>query len=794
MVAHLSGRGWAMTRTLRHQRSILLALLSMAILSLEVIATRLASVIFVSDRAYIILSVGILGLGAGGFIAHVREQKGNAGGSFSPWQLFLLLGIALALFAAIVTTPAATSPVVILPLLLIPFVIGGYLSARLYRGASGWGSLAYASDLAGAVIGALASLWIINTFGGVNAVLCITLVAWGGAGIALAFDGRKRAGALAAVLVLSAFAGLWSVGQKRILGDVPIGVAPEKDFYSVYDDPGARPTIIDSRWSVFGRADLVAYGHQDMVMQLFVDGSAGSQVYRFNGDIHHTNPFLHELLLHHTNAIPFLCLPDSAKRRMLVIGPGGGKDVLLGLLGGAGSIRAVEVNPDFVAMVRDHGSYTGGIYTDFANVSVVVDEGRRHVQRMRDTVDLIVMALPSTAQVQGIEAFATNENFLLTREAFKEYARVLSPWGAIVLTVHNSWELARVLVTAVAMFQDAGVPAGEIPHHFVMLESEYAPTIVIGKTAFSPGEAARWRDVCTRLRADYPRVTYLPHDMLGENPSAMSGFLRVIAQSPMALQTAVDRNPVQIAPCTDDSPYFYNRFRTGPRELHWLLAFIGFWCLVVALVALLRRRSGMHQQTAHVGVLPEWIALCAGAGFMIVEVSLLQKLVLWVGTPTTSLAILLSVLLTGAGIGSLISSALSSTLRPLRVLLIALTAIIVLGVCLVVASPYVLSLVIDGSDGSRLGAVAVLLLPLAVALGIPFPVALGMLTDAGRERSIPRLYALSCSFGVLGSVLAILLSVVWGFTAAIVVGLAWYGVLFVPATRVWQGSDAGRGK
>ncbi|MBK7259585.1 MAG: hypothetical protein IPI01_17645 [Ignavibacteriae bacterium] len=778
-----------MTRTLRNQRSILLALLSMAILSLEVIATRIASVIFVSDQAYIILSVGILGLGAGGFVAHARERKGNAAGGLRPWHLFLLLGISLTLFAVAVTTPAVTSPALFLPLLLTPFVIAGYLSARLYRGASGWGSFAYASDLGGAVIGALASLWIINTFGGVNAVLCITLVAWGGTGIALVFDGRKVAGGLTAVLILSAFAGLFSLGQKRILGEVPIGVAPEKDFYTVYDDPGARPRIIDSRWSVFGRADLVAYGHQDMVMQLFVDGAAGSQVYRFNGDLRQTNPFLHELLLHHTNAIPFLCLPDSAKRRMLVIGPGGGKDVLLGLLGGAGSIRAVEVNPDFVAMVRDHRSYTGGIYSEFANVSVVVDEGRRHVQRMRDTMDLIVMALPSTAQVQGIEAYATNENFLLTREAFKEYARVLSPWGAIVLTVHNPWELSRVLVTAVSMFQDAGVPPAEIPHHFALLESEYAPTIVIGKKAFSTEESVRWRDVCARLRADFPRVTYLPHGVLGENQSPMNGFLHVIAQSPIALQAAVDRHAVQIAPCTDDSPYFYNRFRSGPRELHWLLVLVGLWCLVVALVALLRRRPATHQQTTHAGALPEWIALCAGAGFMIVEVSLLQKLVLWVGTPTTSLAVLLAILLTGAGVGSLISGALASRIRPVGVLLIALIAIVVLGVCLIVASPHVLSLVADGSDGSRLGAVAVLLLPLAVVLGIPFPVALGILAGAGRERAIPRLYALSCSFGVLGSVLAILVSVVWGFTVAILVGLAAYGVLIIPAARVWWRAD-----
>jgi spermidine synthase len=180
-------------------------------------------------------------------------------------------------------------------------------------------------------------------------------------------------------------------GNSEFLGRVPIGNFPEKDFYHVYQDPSIRSQIIDSRWSIYGRSDLVQYSHQDMVRQLFIDGAAGSQVYRFNGNIRKTNSILQELLLHHTNAIPFLCLDKDQKRSMLVIGPGGGSKVLIGLFGEVEKITGVEVNPDFVQIVRDYKNFDGGIYSDFSNVEMVVEEGRHYVKRINGNFDLIVM-------------------------------------------------------------------------------------------------------------------------------------------------------------------------------------------------------------------------------------------------------------------------------------------------------------------------------------------------------------------------------------------------------------------
>ena len=99
-------------------------------------------------------------------------------------------------------------------------------------------------------------------------------------------------------MVLFVLAGaLFYNWKHEFLGRVPMGDFPEKDFYHVYQGPSIRLQIIDSRWSIYGRSDLVKYSHQDMVRQLFIDGAAGTQVYRFNGNIRSTNSILQELLL-----------------------------------------------------------------------------------------------------------------------------------------------------------------------------------------------------------------------------------------------------------------------------------------------------------------------------------------------------------------------------------------------------------------------------------------------------------------------------------------------------------------
>jgi predicted membrane-bound spermidine synthase len=670
------------------------------------------------------------------------------------------------------------NPFLFLFLLILPFFFSGIVYAQIYKAYGSSSFPLYASDLTGAAVGSVASLGLISLFGAPNSIVLIALVTFALSVVFLRswITRGKRIGVYAMLVLF--FVLLFLNGRNEFLGRVPIGNFPEKDFYYVYPDAPTTSRIIDSRWSIYGRSDLVQYSHQDMVRQLFVDGAAGSQLYRFNGNIRNTQSLLQELLLHQTNAIPFLCLEKDEKRSMLVIGPGGGKEVLIGLFGEVDTISAVEVNPDFVGIVKDHKEFDGGIYSDFPNVRIFVEEGRHFVKQSKDLFDLIVMALPSTAQMQNIEPFATSENFLLTSEAVEDYLKKLTPDGRLILTVHNDWELMRLLTTAVTVFADRGVSGDEIRNHFAVFEAEYAPTIVIKKNAFTSDEALRWEKTTGALARDLPAVSYLPYGMKDDHPSRLNQFLSGVSHSRDRVKSYITQSRYDISPCTDDRPYFYNIFTGVPGEYLWLLAgTIAFNLLVIWQPFRLIRRKSPDARLPEVA-LPLSILACIGVGFMVLEVSLFQKLVLYLGSPTISLSILLSSLLVGMGSGSYFAKIIFGA-EPTRRLYIVSIAIVAVGILLFLISPAILGKALEFGLPLRAAITFLVILPLAFLLGIPFPSCIQLLAENHKDQYIPWMYGVNGSMAVLGSVLAIVGSMLFGFTWTYLGGLLPYLGVFL---------------
>jgi SAM-dependent methyltransferase len=462
---------------------------------------------------------------------------------------------------------------------------------------------------------------------------------------------------------------------------------------------------------------------------------------------------------------------------MLIIGPGGGKEVLIGLFGEVEKIIGVEVNPDFVEIVKNHKEFDGGIYSDFPNVEIVVEEGRHYVKQSKDTFDLIVMALPSTEQMQNIEPFAMSENYLLTTEAIQEYLKILTPEGRLILTVHNRWELMRVMTTAVSVLNDMGIAGDEMQNHFVVFEAEYAPTVIIKKSAFTMDETLRWQKTCRTLPQDFPNVTYLPFGVMGSNRSTIDNFLTRVCRSDKSLQAYIAHHEYDISPCRDDKPYFYKIYRGIPQEYLWLLVGIaGFSFLVIWLPLMLVRKRERQNNLQEI-TLPLTIFSCIGIGFMVIEISLFQKLVLYLGSPTISLSILLSSLLVGMGIGSYFGKRIYEAELRRRLSVVSIS-IVVTGILFVVASPYLLSKCLEYGLALRSAVCFLMILPLAFLLGIPFPSCIQLMKLEKKEVHIPWMYGVNGSMSVMGSVLAIVLSMILGFTMTYFVGLSFYLSIF----------------
>jgi Spermidine synthase len=756
-------------------------LLSGVVLCFEIISTRISSVIFVSDYAFIILSLAILGLGSGGIYCYYRVKENNAVTSLKIISRSLsLFGVSLCLFIILVIKFSIVNPFLYFFLLFLPFFFAGIVYAQLFKTYAEHSFLLYASDLSGAAIGSIASLGLFSFCGAPNSILLLTIIVFG---TALSFNHsrmmRIKIIGLYTILFLSLFMLLYN-GKNEFMGRVPIGNFLEKDFYTVYSDPTIRSQIIDSRWSLYGRSDLVQYSHQDVVKQLFIDGAAGTQMYRFNGNVKKPGELLINILLRYTNSIPFLCFKNHEKNNMLIIGPGGGKEVLLGLMSGVEQITGVEINPDFVDIIKEHKNFDGGIYTDFSNVHILVQEGRHFVKRSNQKFDLVVMALPSTKQMQNIEALAQSENYLVTCEAIQDYLKILTPEGSLIFTVHNKWELMRLITTTISAFKEIGVDSRAAINHFAIVETDDSPTIVIKNDAFTQDDITHWQTIMKNIpqALELPRMTFLPYRWDQLDQTDINRFLMSISQNDDFLNKFIELYNYNISPCRDDSPYFYKIKKGAPNDYLWLLLGIIIFNIFIVTIPQRVIRKNSKKNEFQTIAFPLTVFSCIGIGFMIMEVSLFQKLVLYLGSPTISLSILLSSLLTGMGMGSYWGRKIYETDIIKRLSLVSLL-IVLSGIILFLLYPYILSEFLVYSQIFRSFVCFFMVLPFGFLLGIPFPSCIQLLKQRNMEIYIPWMYGVNGAMSVLGSVIAVILSMMYGFTAAFFAGLSFYFFIFI---------------
>jgi len=759
-----------------------LIIISASVICFEIVSTRISSVIFVNNYAFIILSLVILALGCGGIYSYYRIKEKKQAELFNVIAIIIvLIGISFSLFIITITKFNITNPFIYFFLLFPPFFFAGIFYAQIFKYYAEHSFKLYASDLSGAAIGSVGTLVIFSLFTAPNAILFLSLLVFSSA-LSFFIFGFKNNKIISFYSIIILFMTLLLFnGDANLLGKVPIGKFPEKDFYYVYPDAASISQIKDSRWSIHGRSDLVAYSNQDEVRQLFVDGSAGTQMYRFSGNVKNFSPLLYNLLMRHTTTIPLLFLRDKEKDNMLVIGPGGGKEILTGLLDGINNITGIEINPDFVDIVKKYRTFNGGIYTDFPNVNILIQEGRHYIKKSHQQYDLVVMALPSTEQLQSIDNFAMNENHLLTVEALKDYLKILTPEGRLIFTVHNRWELIRLIITTLIAFKEEGIGYKEAINHFMIVSQDYAPTIVIKKEAFTQSEIVYAKNIISKIPKELPPVTYLPYNLKEAKNTRENQLLKSLEEG-MSLKDYINKDPYDISPVWDDSPYFYKVKRGITNDYFWLLIGVVFFNLMMVVIPYSVIKKKIKNDETKAFLLPLIIFIGIGAGFMILEISLFQKLILYLGSPTTSLSILLSSLLVGMGFGSYFSKKIFRDSLIKKILFACLT-IILLGLTLFTILPVIFNKLLAYSLIIRAIASIITIFPFGFFLGIPFPSAIQLMNHDNLKKYIPWMYGINGTMTVLGSVIAAIISMTYGFSTAFFGGLLFY---FLISITIWR--------
>ncbi|MHC4103315.1 MAG: spermine/spermidine synthase domain-containing protein, partial [Planctomycetota bacterium] len=665
-----------------------------------------------------------------------------------------------------------------------PFFFAGIFLTATFRLFSHRSSKVYAADLMGAAVGSVLAIFVLK-LGGINANLLLAALAVL-PGVLILFN--KYSKKLKKIAVLFLLTGLFTTFLLNylygFLGEIPFAKGAYKDMDRLLTRPESKTRVLESRWSAFGRTDLVVDEEDPDEMIIFVDGGAGSAMYRFDGDPMGLDS---SALKDFPGYFPLKLLSEEEKEKVLIIGSGGGREVLVSLLGGAKEITAVEVNKDLVDLMQKYSNYNGGIYNGFPGVKVVVEEGRNFIRSTREKYDLIILSIPITKTSRSPEGFALTENFLFTVESINDYLDRLRADGRLVVVAHNDMEIFRLVNTSLAALTRRGVDSETAMKHFYTLGSDIFPVFVLKKSPLSAQEA---ETIHLNLHEDnYTTLTsYVPYiEQIKQSIPLDEGFyyehyilnkaLYLMYSGYVSSNELSDIAGFDLRAVTDNDPFFY-KFEIGlPSVITFLLLLSSIALVVGCFFKPISIENESPRNKIRILLLFSFL----GVGFMLIEIPLFQKFILFLGQPVYSVAVLLFSLFIGAGIGSWISGFLwgRKTLFKLRL------AAMIVGwnvVIYVLFLEDVFDFFLGTSFFTRIVISILLLMPLGFFMGMPFPLGIKLLDESDLKQHVPRMWGVNGIGSVLGSTLAIALAISLGFTYSMLAGALLYMLIpvFLP--------------
>lgn len=780
-----------------------LFLVAMTTLMFEVLLTRIFSATMWYHYGFLAISVGMFGMTFGAIIVYLRPA------TFTPERtpyhlaratLSFAVSLVIALFMQL-CIPFFPTPTVLggfsifatVAVIAVPFTFSGMAVAlALTKSTTNVGRL-YAADLCGAGMGCLLLFWMLNLFDGLSTAVVLSAIGCVAAAIYAHAAGARRLLALS-VLGTCLFGGLgiyWGVLSREGVPPLRVmwvkGQLTEKPLYekwnsysrvAIQGDP-TEPNPPEG-WGLSARFAYAPVAQ----LTLDIDAGAGTRLTKFTGDLSEA-----DYLRHDVTSLAHYLRPQAD---MLIVGSGGGRDVLAALVFDQRSIRAVEMNPAIVDAVNGtFGDFTGHLDRD-PRVTFVVDEARSYLARIEDRFDLLQISLIDTWAATAAGAFVLSENSLYTVEAYGVFLNRLKYDGVLSVSrryqASNPGELLRLTTLASRALLNIG--AKNPREHIVIAKSRFP-------SAKKPGELQP-DGVATLLVCRRP-FTSEELDQLDAvldehgfqvvlTPRAGSSMFARLAD-PATMDADIAIHTLNLTPPTDESPFFFNmlRFRDIFHErlrndemgragnlkavfiLGILVIVVGIMTVVLIvppLVMTLDFRAVRH------AAMPIVYFAGIGLGFMFVEVSQLQRLIVFLGHPIYGLTVVLFAVLLSSGLGSLFSESVAPERIASRGAVILFGLLVAL-VAFAFASPVLIHTFASATTPVRILVSVAMIFPVGLLMGTAFP--LGLRASFGRHEALgPFLWAVNGSASVCASVLATAISLSTSISASFWVGFAAY--------------------
>ena len=782
----------------RPTRLLAVALIAASTLSYEILLVRIFAIEYFHHFAYMAIGVAMLGFGASGtLLALFGKPERSAAEKGFVWCVVLTS-------ASLIVSPTLVHQISLDPtqlawnsgqwirlalvycLLALPFAVGalGVLLALVLDAARP--GRTYGASFIGSGLGALLSLAVLWFVSPQRALAAPALVAaFGGIAVERGMVGAARA-RIAAWLTLGAacfvcFVPLWRLDVSPYKALPQVEAYPEARRVAESASPVGWVVAVEAPTFRYAPGLSLAYtGEFPIQTALFVDGQIAGATFAADADT--TSPKVFDWL---PTAVPYSIRQPSM---VLVIGAGGGTEVWNAIAHGVRHVVAVELHPELARLARAASLHPP---EEDAEVEWVVGDARSYVASTRERFDLISIAPAGGFGISAAGIFSLNEDFLHTVDAYEAYLQRLTDRGVLAIT---RWltvpprENVRVVLTVVEALRR--VAPEHVSDGLVVVRSWGTATVVAKPSGFVVDELdslSRWAesrqfDIDWRTGLTEPVSTY---NHLQEPTLFQAAAVAV--ESPDSLTRFVAAYPFAVAPANDARPYPHHFLRLlslrrllaedrgswlpfaewGPIALVATLvqsAVLAFLLLIVP-VLMFGRRNRRDGARSHTGYF-----LAIGFAYMAAEIAAIQQLSLLLGHPVYAVVVVLATFLVCSGVGSVLSDRLS----PARGWLINAVLLLILmffGTALLSA----VHLLQPAPIAVRATAAAIVVCPLAVLMGIPFPQGIRLLA-CETQKHVAWAWAANGFASVVAAPLAALIALERGSPELFLVAAVAYGV------------------
>ncbi|MCJ7786735.1 hypothetical protein MUP06_00770, partial [Patescibacteria group bacterium] len=672
-------------------------LLSFSVLAFEITITRILSVILYYHLAFMVISLAMLGLGAGGVYTYFSNKIKEKADFFA--SLFALFSSVSIIVSLVLVLSFSFKPFVSIKtffdfwflylLFALPFFFAGLSFSLIFFKLSKQISKVYFFDLIGGGIGAL---FIVPLLYILDAPTIVILIAFSTALSSFFFSlsCQKRfkiiSGILTIFLLCLVFLNLYYQVIKVSY------VKGEKETNLIYQkwSPVGRVVVSPMKentihaWGLSQNYKPEKYPEQ---LQIMIDGAAGTNLEKITDNLEKDLGYLK----YDITSMAYYIAPKS---RSLIIGFGGGRDILTSLLFGFKEIEGVEINPVMKEIICQRFKDYSGKICEMKNVKLITGEGRSYVTQSPVKYSLIQLSLIDSWAATVAGAYALSENSLYTKEAFLEYFKHLEEDGILTISrfvFEPPQQTIRALSLCRAALEENGVQ--NFGRNIMIFKTPvfynkdlFVSSLMCKKSAFTDEEIEKAENIAKEMAFD---IVYTP---LSQKDNYFTKFI---------LETNVKQfyknYPFRIEPPTDNEGFFFHMLKLkdfwrvfkfknieGGQLHNYYSVFILITILIISsilsfffifLPLIFRKTKFLIPKKEALRYILYFAFL--GLGFMLIEISLIQRFSIFLGHPTYSIIIALFSILLFSGIGSFLTGKLNMKISKVIFALI-LTGIVFL--------------------------------------------------------------------------------------------------------------------